>query len=377
MPDRLLERAELMKQLALGKSIQMLAPRRIGKTWLIGKLQTDLEAKGWTAIYIDLQGMGTTGEFLEVLCSKLQSKEGTAALIQHNFKQRLDQLMTGWAGTPLEAVAKLDAKKYSDALIASLNEGEKNAIILLDEIALFVLNLIRGDEGKAKDFLYHLRSLRHAYPKVRWLYAGSIGLDAVARRHELQGAQLGMHPYTLEPFTADDTREFINRLCTNKAVSHPFDFDDAAFEHFVAELGWLSPFYIDLLANVMHPTQEALKSGGLPVAGKEDVDRSFQVLLSPQYRAQFSAWEEHITKNYHPPERSQLRTILDICCATREGNTTETLQGHLSGAGPPIPMRTVKDLLLSLANDGFLRQRDERWQFRSGLLRRYWVEYMV
>jgi hypothetical protein len=36
----------------------------------------------------------------------------------------------------------------------------------------------------------------------------------------------------------------------------------------------------------------------------------------------------------------------------------------------------LTNLLTILANDGFIEQSAKRWRFRSGLLRRYWVEYM-
>lgn len=378
MPDRLAERAELAKLFALEKSVQMLAPRRVGKTWLMGKLVEDLRSEGWTAIYIDLQGMRTTEEFLQKFCSELQARHSAWGLIEKNLKQRVAQLVTdGWTGSAFEAASKIDAKKYSEALIASLNEGGKDAIILLDEIALFVLNLLADENNRAKDFMYHLRGLRQAYPKVRWLFAGSVGLDVVARRHGLQGAQLGMISFLLEPFAATDTREFIARLSQTRAIPRPFVFTDDAFDYFVAELGWLSPFYIELLAYAMKPTGQAASPEGLPVASKEDVERAFDDLLHPHNREQFSAWEEHIVKNFPANETARLSKILELCSANSRGELAETLQSRITGQGPPISMRAVKNMLISLANDGFLQKREERWQFRSGLLRRYWLEYMV
>ncbi|MGD0722582.1 MAG: hypothetical protein ABR970_16215, partial [Roseiarcus sp.] len=56
---RIAERGDLARRLAQGRSIQMPAPRRIGKTWLVGRLAEDLRAEGWLCVSIDVQGKRT------------------------------------------------------------------------------------------------------------------------------------------------------------------------------------------------------------------------------------------------------------------------------------------------------------------------------
>src|ERR1700677_3318861 len=72
---RIAERRELARLLEAGHSIQMPAPRRIGKTWLIGKLAEDLNAKGWICVSIDLQGMRTEQQFFRTLCQEIEKSQ--------------------------------------------------------------------------------------------------------------------------------------------------------------------------------------------------------------------------------------------------------------------------------------------------------------
>ena len=63
---------------------------------------------------------------------------------------------------------------------------------------MFVADLMRHNAQRAKEFLYHLRSLQQAHPNVRWLFTGSIGLDAVvARRGNIAGALVDLHNFPL------------------------------------------------------------------------------------------------------------------------------------------------------------------------------------
>ena len=78
MHNRPAERRELRRILLTGASVQMFAPRRIGKTWLIHKLAEDLRAEGWVTIVVDVEGMRTEEEFLRALCRKLEEAGGSA-----------------------------------------------------------------------------------------------------------------------------------------------------------------------------------------------------------------------------------------------------------------------------------------------------------
>ena len=375
MAHRDLEVAEIRRLLTAGTSIQMLAPRRVGKTWLMHEVEAELQSQGWLTIFSDVEGMRTEDEFLRDLCKKIEDIGSVAQRARGQLVQRLQQLVTGdFDGNPINAIGRIDVKGFSEALVASLDAQQANVVIFVDEIALFLSARLAADPAATLDFLYHLRRLRQAYPRVRWLLTGSIGLDVVARRANLAGALVDLEIFPLEPFSKVEARAYLAELCQNGKVRWPFSLDDAGFDHLAEQLGWLSPFYLKLIADRINPVNT--EKIGSPIATVGDIDRAFDQLLAPAFRGSFAAWEEHIRKNFPKGESDLLHAILENCCAHPEGETTATMQARLVQKYPVLTLRDLMDLLTALANDGFLSEIGGRWCFRSGLLRRYWVKYI-
>jgi hypothetical protein len=319
--------------------------------------------------------MRTEEEFLRALCRKLEEAGGHAQLALAHLKQRISQLLAGgWEGNPLHAIGKLDPRQFSEALIAALNAQECKTLILVDEIALFVAERLAQDAEGTKAFLYHLRRLRQAYPNVRWLLTGSVGLDVVARRAGLQGALVDLKPFPLDAFGDEAARSYLVHLCHAGAVPKPFALDDAGFAHLARELGWLAPFYLQLVADRITPSGPLC--GDKPTAQVADIDRAFEELLQPAYRTMFSPFEEHIDKNFPRPDTQRLHRILSVCCENASGETAATLLARIGQDERPFTPRELTNWLTALATAGFLTVNSDRWSFRSGLLRRYWHRYL-
>src|SRR5437879_8483514 len=129
MPDRKAERAEICRILASGHSIQMLAPRRVGKTWLMRRVAEDLQTKGWMTVFTDVQGMRSEDEFLRELCRKIEEVGSASQRVFNHLSQRLRQVVSGgWQGNPIEAIGRIDAKGFSEALVASLDAQGGNTL---------------------------------------------------------------------------------------------------------------------------------------------------------------------------------------------------------------------------------------------------------
>jgi len=359
--DRHEERAELARLFQTGASVQMLAPRRIGKTWLMHKVADDLEAEGWLCIRVDVEGMRTEEEFLRALCAEIEKNQVISKRVFAHVLQRVQQLTGGaFNGTLVQTIGQIDSKQFSETLIESLNASDMKSLILIDEISLFVMERAKQDVDGTRTLLYHLRKLRQKYENVVWLFTGSIGLDVVSRDLTLAGALIGLDTFPLEPFTQDAAHSFIEELCIDSQLRQPYDFGPGAFEFLARELGWLSPYYLKHIAQLIsaehtgrrRQTWDRERSGC-----RERVRRITQAGIAAEQRA-------------------RLRAILDVLCENVEGEIEATLLARVTAPLANMPRREFVNLLTVLANDGFIEKFDERWRFRSGLLRRYWVEYM-
>ncbi|PZA13208.1 hypothetical protein DNX69_02190 [Rhodopseudomonas palustris] len=376
MAHRDCETEEILRLLEAGKSIQMLAPRRVGKTWLMHEVERQLKQQGWLTIFSDVEGMANEEEFLRDLCKKIEDAGSLAERARGQILHRLEQLTTASieGGNLIGAIGRVDVKQFSEALVASLHEQNAKVLILIDEISLFVSALISKGPEAAQAFLYHLRKLRQSYPNVRWLLTGSIGLDVVARRLGLGGALIDLEIFPLEPFSAQEARAFIDALCAGRKVRWRFVLDDAGFDYLAAELGWLSPYYLELIANRIRLSSN--DGGATAVPTIADIDRAFDELLGHAYRNNFVAWEEHLNKNFPKPDTDVLYAILDCCCGARGGEIASTILAGVNQRHPAVTHRDLMNLMTALANDGFVTETEGRWRFRSGLLRRYWLKYI-
>lgn len=369
------ERAELKRRFSSGASVLMLAPRRVGKTWLLNKIDEDLKSAGWLCIKIDVEGMRSENEFLRALCNEIEKTQALTDRVKLHLFQRFKQLTTHVQdGNLAAAIGDVDPREFLETLISSLNHEEPETLILIDEIALFIHVLAQEDPDGARSLLYHLRKLQQSFTKVRWFLTGSVGLDVVARRHNMLGALLGIDSFPLDPFSEEAARAYLDELCESAQISQPFSLDEKSFRHLADELGWLSPYYLRQIALQMRPTGPV--ASAYPLATVADVEAAFVRLLSPNQRLHFAAWEEHIDKNFGDLETGRLRAVLNIVCAEADGEIETTILTAITPAGEAVTQSSLKALLSSLETDGFLQNVKGRWSFRSGLLRRYWKEYM-
>ncbi len=274
---RLEERAELKQRLIGGASILMPAPRRIGKTWLVRHLAKDMRATGWTVISIDVEGKQTEDAFLRALCEDIEKQTALAKRILTHVKLRFKQLTGNTEFNELrDAIGKVDARQLLDSLLEALNEQSAPALIIIDEIANFVLERVRDDPNGARSLLYHLRNLQQTYKNVRWLLTGSIGLDAIGRRYGLLGALLHYNSIDLLPFTSAQARSFLDEMIADKLTAHPFAWGDGAFEALESELGWLAPYYLRLMALEIRPSGPPAKAEAPPTATSQDVQSAVE-----------------------------------------------------------------------------------------------------
>lgn len=206
------ERKTLRFHLEQGTSINQPGPRRIGKTWLLKKLAEDLRKAGWIVVLADVAGLSREAEFFQELCRQIEASAGLKGRAMGRLRQVLENLGTNDLTKGWQEALRTDWRAFARTLVETLAAQGDKTVLMVDEIALFVSALAQRDADAARIFLYQLRSLRQAHPQVRWLFTGSVGLDAVARRLGLGGALLGLEILPLEPFDEAAARSFLTHL---------------------------------------------------------------------------------------------------------------------------------------------------------------------
>jgi len=378
--DRVDETAEIWRQIKDHKNLLMLAPRRIGKTVLLNHLRDTAADKGYRAVLLDVEGFREEKDFFRQCCAAIQEELSTGVRVMTAFGERLSRIWRGGGDQDdwRHWLLRTDWKDFADHLLAHLDEHGDDPpwLILVDELPVFV-QALRGRDGDQGigDFLYWLRNMRQKYTRVRWFYTGSIGLDGIARRYRVEGALNDLDPFPLSPFSPETARDFLASIAAKRTCT----LDPGVPDVILQRLGWLSPYYLDKIAEDACQIARGAGASMDANAANAAMDR----MLDLSKRLDWSTWREHLDRNLPEPERSRLYALLQTVAKSdaAQGASHDTLLHSLNRVGEPVGPGELRDLLDTLISDGYLDVTEvdgqNRYRFRMNLLREWWLRYVV
>jgi hypothetical protein len=365
--------------------VLLLAPRRVGKTSLMYKLRTEAPSHPKTfALYFSVPDINTEFEFVERLYrSVLESPQASSRLTRiwnylksgsvGKFFGRVESVgipeifEIGWREAKQE-----EWRSLGRALINALRELEGRWLIMVDELPVFVLNLIRKDPtaARARTFLYWLRQMRQIPPPegehLRFLLAGSIGLDTATSRHRMGDAINDLTIKTLGSFSPETADRFLEVLGNDNGLT----LSPEVRRRICERAEWLIPYYLQLFFSGLSEIcndQHAVPSVAL-------VDEVFEVLLSHGRRSHFDYWHQRLTEELGAPQDEWACALLNTCSYDANGVTQHTLSATLSQhiSNPDRRDEMLNWLTDVLISDGYLVEDRGRYRFRSSLLREFW-----
>ncbi|MCB1916948.1 MAG: hypothetical protein KDG52_14680 [Rhodocyclaceae bacterium] len=367
--DRELEQRQIWRKLETNHLL-MLAPRRIGKTSLIYRLCETSREHGFQSIKCSFAGCRDERDCVGEIFKAAEPLH-TAG---QNFAQSLSWLKSiKIAGTTIDwGKDEADCwRAVGEEIGRALADCEHDCLICIDELPVFIVKLLQqGDAGRerARTFLYWLRELRQThFQRIKWLLAGSIGLDTMTARLRIGDAINDLEPFKLDAFSPDSARRMLAQL----AQGYQLPLDAATTEHLLDRVGWPVPYYLQLMFSHLRDGHEDHGVVPSPAA----VDGVFDKLLGHGYRVHFDYWRQRLDDELGQPDAGHAARVLDHICPSRQGARVETLSQALLARIPDPDMRerTLNSLLQILENDGYLtRDADGRYAFRLEWLRMYW-----
>lgn len=373
--------------------ILLLAPRRVGKTSLMFYLCHEAQSREQPrVVYLSVAGVETELAFVQAIYKAVVASPGGSSLFAR-FVQRLQSsAVARWfqriesVGVPdvfevaLREVPPEEWMTVGQTLLSTLRGLGGQWLILMDEVPIFVLALLRQDPTarRARTFLNWFRDVRQGPPQgenLRWLLAGSIGLDVLARRYNLSDTINDLSLESLDAFSVDVADRFLHDLGT----SYQLPLQPAVRQRIIERAGWPIPFYLQLFfSNILEVCNDERA-----VPSVATVETVFEHLLSPAKRTYFDYWNQRLHEELGAPHSEWARALLKACAldATGASRTTleQTLTPHL--ANPTDRDDTLHWLLDVLLSDGYLTQQQvngrSRYRFRANLLREFWLRRFV
>lgn len=370
--DRESEQKKAWRKLE-GSHLLMLAPRRIGKTSLIRRLCATARPQGFHAVECSFAKCGAEADCVRMLFDKLVAMQSISQKVLESLKVIKE---VGLGGVKLDWTnpAQIDWRRLGEEIGRALGECEDDWLVCIDELPVFVVNLLKQEDGlrRVRAFLYWFRDLRqNHHRRVKWLLAGSIGLDTLAVRLNLTDAINDLEPFPLDAFSEDSAQ----RLLRSLAESYGMPLAEEVRQAIILRIGWPVPYYLQLMFSELRDAWE--DSGVVPSV--DAVGEVFEKLLHHNYRSYFDYWRQRLDDELGQPEAGYACLLLDAACRSAAGVGADTLRSVLFDRlhNQDVRDKTFVYLLDILQSDGYLVCRDDgKYAFRLEWLREYWRRRM-
>jgi len=358
--------------------VLLLAPRRVGKTSLLLALQSNVSReRSATGVYVSVAAATNELQFVKILIQAIyETKPGrrlkpnaiAAWLGRHG--RRLKGVKVAGSGIDLDGAPTPEWQDEADKAFAAIAAVGTPWLFMIDELPMLVLLLARSDPSgtRVRNFLQWFRNVRQlprGIENLRFVLAGSIGLDNVTRRHRLTDTINDLRDWRLGPFTRELADRFLGELAHAYRLKLAPDLRDAICDR--AE--WLIPYHLQAIFSAL---RRECSGTSATIAL---LDRAIDALVSR--KAYFTYWDERLHDAFGAPEDGLARTMLATCARDARGTTMTKLQRSLTHQIPDLRDRIAATSWIAdvLENDGYLVADAGRYRFRSGLLRRYWLSH--
>ncbi len=376
--DRTAEREDLWRYLS-GNHVVLSGARRLGKTSLLQRLAEEAAERGWQARLLDVEGIDSAEAFVDQLARAFDEatlsggRRSVGAAVTRVFAslRKVDVRVPGGAGLGLELQALAETPWRKAALALQERVSGQTQLFLIDEFSVFLDKLLARDALDGERLLGWLRAWRQqAGLACRFVFSGSIGLNALLARHQLSTRFNDCADFRLGPFKPAAALAMLAELAQREQWPVAAD----SLEHLCRRVGWLSPFYLNLLLDgSLQAARERLEEDRTAqrLLTTDDIDAAYDRLLAN--RSRFFHWFQRLARELREPQLSFTLALLAAVARAENGLNRRQLATRLTRHEPDPDRRAERldEALLLLEEDGYL-DAGETIHFPSFLLRDYW-----
>lgn len=362
--DRKKELANIWDAIESGSHILLAAPRRVGKTSIMYKIM-DEPKNGSIILYVDVESANSENELWKKLFKNITDKD-FAKTFANKARHFFDFIKTIKIDSIATNMVKLgDSKEISyfeafKKIIENIDDGAK-LIIMVDEFAQAIENMIKKNkEDEAETLLQNMRALRQDHKisgKVKFIYAGSIGLESVVKKIDSIKHINDLNSITIDTLDAQQAKEFATTLAQNNGI----DISDGKIDYVLEKIEWLIPFHIQLIMQELKFLQKMALMD-------EDIEKAFSNAL--KQRNHFEHWEARL-KTFKDNEYKFAKEILNLiskCGTLKSAEIYNIADKHKLGED------IAKAVIHSLIYDGYINNNSDAkiYRFNSAILKMWW-----
>jgi hypothetical protein len=381
--DREEDKALLINKLDEGAHVLLVAQRRMGKTSLMAEVAESL-AERYVCLFVDLQKCQNSSDAIVELSLRIKpynslwnKTKGVFGNVLTTVASSVESIQLGELGITLRS--GLNQGNWADKgnqLLEILAGAEKPVVILLDEVALMINNILKDEnhnvtaEGKRQtnEFMSWLRknSIKHQ-GKICIVISGSIGLEPVLHQARLSATINNFVPLELKAWDTEIAVGCIKALSNQYSIT----LEDGVTDEMVGKLGCCIPHHVQMFFMHIHDLCVKRKKMVCSIKDVEEVYKND--MLGVRGHVELTHYEERLEKIL--PKES--------CTLALDMLTEAAVTGHLNSEAIsafrkeyPLEGKDVvevqKEILWVLEHDGYLEAADKGYVFVSKLLRDWW-----
>lgn len=352
-------------------SLILSAPRRIGKSSFAKRLVEDKKSAGWTCAYLDLEGIQSQHEFLNILICKFDGSKiwRQTAKAAGGFINRILEGIKGIGPVKLD----FSRTEVIENLYTSLSEAmdhTRDSLIVIDELPLF-LNIIDKEDTSHKNagfLLNWFRSLRQVDgTKIRWIFCGSVGFHNFTSMRNLSMTINDMISFDFDALSQEEAEGLI--LALSDSLSIPISAN--IVKYILDKIEWHIPYFIQLLFTTIKNYPDA-KKGVTTLM----VDTAFDYLAHTDI---LNTWYERLAEYNGFKEGAEI--LLNALSSADKGLSRETLLDIFAQfINEPVAKANTKFSLIlhMIEHDGYImRVNGSIRKFHSPLLKKWWYSKFV
>ncbi|MCH7724804.1 MAG: AAA family ATPase [Bacteroidetes bacterium] len=361
--------SEIWKKLKPGSSLLFVGPRRVGKSSILFNLLDEPKEKH-IIIYYTSESVNNENEFYRKLFNHIVERLNTFK----KYQKKLTTLGKTFLKS-IESIGK-DGIKFQHnnsisyynevmALVRNLDLGEDRMIVLIDEFAQTIENIMRDEnDDNAIHFLETNREIRQRpeiHKKLQFIYTGSIGLENIVERINGINFINDLHPISIPPLSRKEAEGLTDKIIRGSEVT----FADGAFEHLLNLIEWWIPFYFQI---ILDEVPKILVANNSTVITKDDIDTAVNNAL--KLRIYFEHWFTRLRNAFKGNNFSFVKEVLNIISEKKRFSSS----GIVDLAIKHKLEDSYNNLINTLKYDGYINNEDDpkTYRFNSPLLREWW-----
>lgn len=348
---------KLWEKIKSGSSILLSAPRRTGKTSILYNIKDNPE-NGYSILYLDTESVDSCNEFFRKIYNHLLNES------DEKLKVQIVEMVRS-LGKKIEQVGKtiklgdkeLDYYEELVLLMKKIDLKDHKIVIIIDEFAQTLQNMLKESEKKAISFLEKNRALRQnpeINKNIQFIYAGSIGLENVAGSIDGSKYINDINSQILKPLSRNEAKELIKFILDGEQM-----INDETIEQILNKLHEFVPYYIQIIIQEIHETGFS--------GTTQEIDCIFEEIVKK--RIYFDHWHARL-KSYKSNEYKFAKRILNIA-SENEFVTSADIYDKAVEFGVEEDYKTVVNALIYdgyINNDGTASE----YRFNSPLLKMWW-----